>query len=38
MRITLTSVPVDDQGQALRFYTGVPGFAKKTDIPLGAAR
>jgi catechol 2,3-dioxygenase-like lactoylglutathione lyase family enzyme len=38
MRIKLTSVHVDDQGQALRFYTGVLGFAKKTDIPLGAAR
>ena len=38
MRITVTSVLVDDQEKALRFYTDVLGFAKKTDIPLGAAR
>ena len=35
MRITLTSVLVDDQDVALRFYTEVLGFVKKTDIPLG---
>ncbi|MFD0273525.1 VOC family protein [Kitasatospora sp. NPDC127111] len=38
MRIHLTSVFVDDQGEALRFYTDVLGFVKKHDIPLGAAR
>jgi catechol 2,3-dioxygenase-like lactoylglutathione lyase family enzyme len=38
MRITLTSVLVDDQAKALRFYTDVLGFAKKTDIPLGEHR
>jgi catechol 2,3-dioxygenase-like lactoylglutathione lyase family enzyme len=38
MRIHVTSVFVDDQDKALRFYTEVLGFAKKTDIPLGAAR
>jgi catechol 2,3-dioxygenase-like lactoylglutathione lyase family enzyme len=38
MRIYLTSVLVDDQDKALRFYTDVLGFVKKTDIPLGEAR
>jgi catechol 2,3-dioxygenase-like lactoylglutathione lyase family enzyme len=38
MRIYLTSVLVDDQEKALRFYTDVLGFQKKNDIPLGAAR
>jgi catechol 2,3-dioxygenase-like lactoylglutathione lyase family enzyme len=38
MRIYLTSVLVDDQDKALRFYTDVLGFAKKTDIPVGEAR
>jgi catechol 2,3-dioxygenase-like lactoylglutathione lyase family enzyme len=38
MRINLTSVLVDDQEKALRFYTDVLGFTKKTDIPLGEAR
>ncbi|WP_084966028.1 VOC family protein [Thermoactinospora rubra] len=35
MRINVTSVLVDDQDKALRFYTEVLGFQKKTDIPLG---
>jgi catechol 2,3-dioxygenase-like lactoylglutathione lyase family enzyme len=38
MRIYLTSVPVDDQDKALRFYTDVLGFVKKTDVPAGEAR
>jgi catechol 2,3-dioxygenase-like lactoylglutathione lyase family enzyme len=38
MRIRLTSVMVDDQDQALDFYTRVLGFEKKTEIPLGEAR
>ena len=38
MRINLTSVPVDDQEKALRFYTEVLGFAKKNDVPLGEHR
>ena len=32
MKIKLTSVYVDDQDKALRFYTEVLGFAKKTDV------
>jgi catechol 2,3-dioxygenase-like lactoylglutathione lyase family enzyme len=38
MRINLTSVLVDDQDKALRFYTDILGFAKKTEIPLGHHR
>jgi catechol 2,3-dioxygenase-like lactoylglutathione lyase family enzyme len=38
MRITVTSVLVDDQEKALRFYTDILGFKKKVDVPLGAAR
>ena len=38
MRITLTSVFVDDQEKALRFYTDVLGFAKKNDVPMGEHR
>ena len=38
MRINLTSVLVDDQEKALRFYTDVLGFAKKNDIPMGEHR
>ena len=32
MKIFITSVFVDDQPKALKFYTGVLGFVKKTDI------
>src|SRR5215831_7343414 len=38
MRITLTSLMVDDQEKALAFYTGVLGFQKKHDIPVGEYR
>jgi len=38
MRIKLTSIMVNDQDQALRFYTEVLGFQKKQDIPVGAYR
>ncbi len=38
MRINLASVLVDDQEEALRFYTDVLGFVKKHDIPLGEDR
>ena len=35
MKIKLTSIMVDDQDKALKFYTDVLGFQKKHDIPLG---
>lgn len=35
MRIHLTSVLVDDQEKALRFYTEALGFVLKHDIPMG---
>ena len=35
MRIKLTSIMVDDQGKALRFYTEVLGFRKKDEVPVG---
>jgi catechol 2,3-dioxygenase-like lactoylglutathione lyase family enzyme len=38
MRITRTSVMVDDQSKALEFYTRVLGFEKRADIPLGEHR
>jgi len=38
VRINLASVLVDDQDNALRFYTEVLGFVKKTDVPVGEAR
>jgi catechol 2,3-dioxygenase-like lactoylglutathione lyase family enzyme len=38
MKIVVTSVLVDDQDKALRFYTDVLGFQKKEEVPLGEAR
>ena len=38
MKIKLTSVYVDDQDKALRFYTEVLGFAKKADFRQGPFR
>jgi predicted enzyme related to lactoylglutathione lyase len=38
MKIKLTSVFVDDQEKALRFYTEVLGFAKKADFSQGPYR
>ena len=38
MRITVTSVLVDDQAKALQFYTDILGFEKKLDVPMGEAR
>jgi catechol 2,3-dioxygenase-like lactoylglutathione lyase family enzyme len=38
MRINLTSVLVDDQDKAERFYTEILGFSKKTEIPMGSHR
>ena len=35
MKIKLTSVFVDDQDKALKFYTEALGFVKKLDIPVG---
>jgi catechol 2,3-dioxygenase-like lactoylglutathione lyase family enzyme len=38
MKINLASVLVDDQEKALRFYTEVLGFVKKTEVPMGEHR
>src|SRR5690349_13486792 len=38
MKIKLTSVYVDDQERAHRFYTEVLGFVKKTDFSKGDYR
>ena len=38
MRIKLTSIMVNDQDRALRFYTEVLGFKRKHDIPVGEYR
>ena len=38
MKIKLTKLYVDDQNKALRFYTEVLGFAKKTDFSQGPYR
>ena len=38
MKIKVTSIYVDDQGKALRFYTEVLGFAKKADFSQGSFR
>ena len=35
MRIRIISIPVQNQENALNFYTGKLGFVKKLDIPLG---
>ena len=35
MKVVVTSVMVDDQEKAAKFYTDVLGFVIKTDIPLG---
>ena len=38
MRIVLSSIFVDDQEKALRFYTERLGFVKKTEVPMGEVR
>jgi catechol 2,3-dioxygenase-like lactoylglutathione lyase family enzyme len=38
LKITFTSILVDDQAKALAFYTDVLGFQKKADVPLGEHR
>ena len=35
MKIQLTSIFVDDQDKALKFYVDVLGFVKKEDMPVG---
>ncbi len=34
MKIRLTAIIVNDQEKALRFYTTILGFVKKTEIPM----
>jgi predicted enzyme related to lactoylglutathione lyase len=38
MKIKVTSIYVDDQDKALRFYTEILGFAKKADFSNGPYR
>ncbi len=38
MRINLSSILVDDQEKALKFYTEKLGFVKKNDLPVGDFR
>ncbi len=38
MQIKFTSIMVDDQDKALKFYTDVLGFVKMADIPMGEYR
>ncbi len=38
MKIKLTSVFVDDQDKALKFYTEVLGFVKKHEVPMGEVK
>jgi glyoxylase I family protein len=38
MKIKLTSIMVDNQDKALKFYTEIFGFVKKHDIPVGEYR
>jgi predicted enzyme related to lactoylglutathione lyase len=38
MKISLTTIYVDDQEKALHFYTEVMGFAKKADFSQGPFR
>lgn len=38
MQITLSSILVEDQDRALRFYSEILGFQKKHDIPMGQYR
>ena len=35
IKIHVTNVMVDDQEKALKFYTEVLGFIKKTEVPVG---
>ena len=35
MKIKLTSIMVNDQEKALKFYTSILGFIKKNEVPMG---
>lgn len=38
MKVIVTSILVDDQDKALKFYTEKLGFVKKTELPVGNAK
>jgi catechol 2,3-dioxygenase-like lactoylglutathione lyase family enzyme len=38
VKISLTTVLVQDQEKALRFYTEILGFLENADIPMGGDR
>jgi catechol 2,3-dioxygenase-like lactoylglutathione lyase family enzyme len=38
MKVIVTSILVDDQDKALKFYTEKLGFVKKTELPVGDAK
>src|SRR5262245_42070202 len=38
VRIYISSVFVDNQEKALAFYSGILGFIKRTEVPLGEHR
>jgi catechol 2,3-dioxygenase-like lactoylglutathione lyase family enzyme len=38
MKVIVTSIMVDDQDKALKFYTEKLGFVKKTELPVGDAK
>lgn len=38
MKVIVTSIVVDNQDKALKFYTEVLGFIKKTEFPAGDAK
>jgi catechol 2,3-dioxygenase-like lactoylglutathione lyase family enzyme len=38
MKVRLTSIIVENQDKALKFYTEILGFVKKTEVPLGEHR
>lgn len=38
MKIIVTSIFVEDQDKALKFYTETLGFVKKEDVPMGESR
>ena len=35
MKVKWTSLLVEDQKKALKFYTEILGFVKKTEVPMG---